>query len=125
MYLCVDEKRGMLVTSTLRVSEKRRPSCKDMPSVTEAESWSSWVWVWEETDDGDIATASMGKQDGSLPCCQDRFVQPCWGTKNPQESREILNEEDEETRKLQSLGGRRWLTYEPMNMTRKEGEGGS
>jgi len=95
------------------VSEKRRPSCKDMPSVTEAESGSSWVWVWvwvwEETDDGDIATASMGKQDGSFsfPCCQDRFVllsqpqehqnpsspQPCGGTKTPQESRELLKEE--------------------------------
>jgi len=83
MYLCVDEKRGMLVTSTLRVSEKRRPSCKDMPSVTEAESWSSWVWVWEETDDGDIATASMGKQDNSLPCCQDRFVLPAPGAAKP------------------------------------------
>jgi len=83
MYLCVDEKRGMLVTSTLRVSEKRRPSCKDMSSVLEATSWSSWVWVWEETDDGDIATASMGKQDGSLPCCQDRFVLPGTGAPKP------------------------------------------
>jgi hypothetical protein len=116
MCLCVDEKRGMLVTSTLRVSEKRRPSCKDMPSVTEAESWSSWVWVWEETDDGDIATASMGKQDGSAPSPvakidsssqhqeqQNPSPQPCWGTKTPQESRELLKEE-EETTKLQSLG---------------------
>lgn len=40
---------------TLRVSEKRRPSCKDMSSVIEAASW-----MWEEADDGDIATASMG-----------------------------------------------------------------
>jgi hypothetical protein len=58
----VDEKREVLDSSTLRVSEKRRPSCKDMASVTEAASWSSWVW--EETVDGDIATASMRKQDG-------------------------------------------------------------
>jgi len=41
---------------TLRVSEKRRSSCKDMSSVMEAASW-----MWEETDDGDIATASMGQ----------------------------------------------------------------
>jgi hypothetical protein len=49
------------VAHTLRVSEKRRPSCnEDMSSV-----------MWEETDDGDIATASMGGSgDRRLPCCQ-------------------------------------------------------
>jgi hypothetical protein len=87
-----------------------------MPSVREAESWSSWVWAWEETDDGDIATASMGKQGGSAPSPvakidsssqhqeqQNPSPQPCWGTKTPQESRELLKEE-EETTKPQSLG---------------------
>jgi hypothetical protein len=49
------------VAHTLRVSEKRRPSCnEDMSSV-----------MWEETDDGDIATASMGGSgDRRLPCYQ-------------------------------------------------------
>jgi hypothetical protein len=137
MYLCVGKKRGMLVTSTLRVSEKRSPSCKDMPSVTEAESWSSWVWVWEETDDGDIATASMGKQDGSLPCCQDRFVLPAPGAAKPLPATLLGNQNPprkqgafeggwgRRRRSSNPLGWRRWLTYEPMNMTRKEGEGGS
>ena len=50
---------GEAYIHTLRVSEKRRPSCKDMSSVMEAASW-----MWEETDDGDIAPASMG-QTGS------------------------------------------------------------
>lgn len=41
---------------TLRLSEKRRPSCNDMSSLVEAaESW----WGWEEAEDGDIATASI------------------------------------------------------------------
>jgi hypothetical protein len=78
------------VAHTLRVSEKRRPSCnEDMSSV-----------MWEETDDGDIATASMGGSgDRRLPCCQysptsllplgsweqqQNPALPCWATKTPQ-----------------------------------------
>lgn len=105
--------------------------------MTEAESWSSWVWVWEETDDGDIATASMGKQDGSAPSPvakidsssqhqeqQNPSPQPCWGTKTPQESRELLKEDgggDDEA-PIPWVGG----GGSPMSLrARKEGEGGS
>lgn len=42
---------------TLRLSEKRRPSCNDdMSSLVEAASTSRWC---EETEDGDIVIASM------------------------------------------------------------------
>lgn len=135
MYLCVGKKRGMLVTSTLRVSEKRRPSCKDMPSVTEAESWSSWVWVWEETDDGDIATASMGKQDGSAPSPvakidsssqhqeqQNPSPQPCWGTKTPPRKQGAFEGGGDDEAPIPWVGG----GGSPMSLrARKEGEGGS
>ena len=46
---------------TLRLSEKRRPSCKDgMSSLVEAASR-----VWDETEDGDIAAASMTEAAGT------------------------------------------------------------
>jgi hypothetical protein len=85
------------VEVTLRLSEKRRPSCKDgMSSLVEA---ASRLWDWDETEDGDIAAASMsvpaptpyqptGRRVGGT-CCQDSALpsapKPCSADQNLQE----------------------------------------
>jgi hypothetical protein len=73
---------------TLRLSEKRRLcSCKEeMSSVVEAAESS---WGWDETEDGDIATASMTEAPtadggGQNPAAEHQNLSFPWRNKTSQ-----------------------------------------